>query len=191
MELMDKDIQYKQDLHLLKRITSGDKEAFEELYKSTHGTVYYYLVRFIGQDRAEDILIETFTQVWEKSASFHGRSKVSTWIIGIARNLSLKDFRKNKRYLYYENLDPLLETDNVTDNEIESRNRKNVLKEALAKLGPKYQEVLDLFFYHQMSYREIAEMIEIPINTVKTRIYYAKDRLVGVLQDMGVNHDEI
>jgi len=182
---------FKQDLRLLKKISTGDKEAFQELYESTHEKVYYYLVRFVGHDNAEDILIETFTQVWEKSASFKGRSKAGTWIISIARNLALKDFRKNKRYLLYDNLEPLLNSDHVTDNEVESRNRKQVLKRALLKLGSKHQEVLDLFFYHQMSYGEIASTMEIPMNTVKTRIYYAKNNLKKVLKDMGVDHEQI
>ncbi len=141
--------------------------------------------------KAEDMLIETFIQVWKSSASFQGKSKASTWIISIARNLSLKDIRKNSRYQSYENLDLVTESACVTDNEVESKDRANVMKEAISKLGKKHQEVLDLFFYHQLSYKEISEIMNTSINTVKTRIFYAKDRLGGVLQSMGITSDEI
>lgn len=177
----------------MRKVAAGDKEAFHGLYETTHEKVYYYLVRLVGPDMAEDMLVETFLQVWKSSSSFQGKSKASTWIISIARNLALKNISKNNRYQPYENLDHLVEVESnsVTSNDIESKDRKKVLNEAISQLGKKHQEVLDLFFYHQLSYSEIAEIIDISINTVKTRIFYAKDQLGEILQSMGIKQNEI
>ncbi len=180
------------DLELLRRTAAGDKEAFRELYESTHEKVFYYLVRLIGRDRAEDMLTETYLQVWKSSGNFQGRSKVTTWIISIARNLSLKEIKKNSRYQPYEDLDLVNNNSTwATDEEMEARSRKKVVKQALSQLGPKHQEVLDLFFFHQRTYQEISEIMDISINTVKSRIFYAKEQLQGILGEMGIERHEI
>lgn len=186
--------QQERDLELIRKTAAGDREAFRNLYESTHEKVFYYLVRMIGRDRAEDMLTETYLQVWKSSGNFQGRSKVTTWIISIARNISLKDIKKNSRYQSYEDLDLVNganEASWTTDNEIESRDRSVVVKQAISKLGIKHQEVLDLFFFHQLSYQEISDVMDISINTVKSRIFYAKEQLQGVLGDMGIGQHEI
>lgn len=188
---MSKGTDKEQDVLLMRQIAAGDRDAFQRLYESTHDKVFYYLVRFVGPDKAEDMLIETFLQVWNSSRSFQGRSKVTTWIISIARNLSLKEIQKDSRYLPYENLDQHVQSESVTDNEVELKDRNKVIREAISQLGKNHQEVLDLFFYHHMSYQEISDVMAISINTVKTRIYYAKDKLGTILQSMGITNCEI
>ncbi len=175
----------------MKDVASGDRVAFQKLYESTHEKVFFYLVRLVGQNRAEDILTETYLQVWKSSGNFRGRSKASTWIISIARNLSYKQLKKDSRYQPYEDMDLVNNSSWVTDDEIEMKDRKEVVKQAMSQLGSKHQEVLDLFFFHQFSYQEISEVMDISINTVKSRIFYAKEQLQGILGGMGIGQNEI
>jgi len=177
------------DLELLKKISKGDEEAFRELYDLTHKKVYYYLYRLLqGKQTAEDILVETYTEVWRGAKNFKGKSMVTTWIMAIARNLAMNELRKSK---YHENIDnfPNLPSDTILDPEHFDKQR--ILKEAMLRLSMKHREILDLIFFHEMTYPEVSEILNIPISTVKTRVFYAKEALRGVLSQMGVKRDEL
>ena len=146
------------DKRLMARIARGDRQAFTALYESTSTPVFHYLQRFLrSREGAEDMLIEVYTQVWQGAGKFRGQSKVRTWIFGIARNLALNELRRTSN----RPMDPLPET----------------LADALTELSAKHREIIDLVFFHEMLYSEIATLLDISVNTVKTRIHYAKAAL--------------
>jgi RNA polymerase sigma-70 factor (ECF subfamily) len=177
------------DLELLRRISCGDKEAFRELYDLTHKKVHFYLYRLLqGKEVAEDILMETYTEVWRGAKNFKGEARATTWIIAIARNLAMNELRKFKKH---NNIDNFPNLPNISAQEVEQLDRQRFLKEAMFSLSIKHREVLDLVFFHEMTYPEVSEILRIPVNTVKTRVYYAKEALKEVLGRMGVNRDEL
>jgi RNA polymerase sigma-70 factor (ECF subfamily) len=177
------------DLELLRKISCGDKEAFRELYDLTHKKVYFYLFRLLRRRQAaEDILIETYTAVWKGAKNFKGKARATTWIIAIARNLGMNELRK------FKNLNNIEDFPNLSDGhfqDMEQIDRQRFLREAMLSLSIKHREILDLVFFHEMTYPEVSEILRIPVNTVKTRIYYAKEALKEILSRMGVNRDEL
>ncbi len=100
-----------QDIELLERISKGDEGAFRQLYDQTHKQVYFYLYRLVHRrEMAEDILMETYTGVWRCANKFKGRSRVATWMLGIARNLAMNELGKFKKH---EDLDDFPHLSNV------------------------------------------------------------------------------
>ena len=173
---------------LLEQTARGDRDAFAILYEQTKHRIQVYLYRLVqDQSCIEDILVETYTQVWKNSDTFRGRSQVLTWMIGIARNLALKEIGKKK---YHEDIADYPEIEAVAI-DFEAGDRKEVFSRALTLLTPKHREVLDLAFYQDFAYREIAHLLDIPESTVKTRIFYAKASLKAVLEKMGMNSDDL
>jgi len=158
----------------MERISSGDRRVFETLYQETSQRVFFYLNRLL-QDRstAEDILVETFTQAWKNAHRFQGQSKASTWIFGIARNLALNELRKRKPVEDIED-HPELEEPGDPLQDMEAEDRKAAVRDALIRVSAKHREVLDLVFFHEMNYQEIAAILDVPLNTVKTRVFHAK-----------------
>ncbi len=173
---------------LLQRTSKGDREAFSSLYKATHQRIYVYLHRMVqGSNCIEDILAETYIQVWKSSNSFQGKSKVLTWMIGISRNLALKEIGKTK---YHDDIQnhPEIKAGSIDPDEGCS---KEILSMALGSLSIRHREILDLAFYQDLPYREIAHILDIPENTVKSRVFYAKRALRNVLEKMGINRSDI
>jgi RNA polymerase sigma-70 factor (ECF subfamily) len=173
---------------LLLQAANGDREAFRALYEVTYHRLTVYLYRMVrDKDSIEDILVETYTRVWENSATFKHQSKVLTWMIGIARHVALEEMRKVK---FHENIDAHTELGAV-DIDYFSSNRKEVLARAINMLSPKHREILDLAFYQELPYREIALILEINENTVKTRVFYAKSALKTKLSKLGIKKGDL
>jgi RNA polymerase sigma-70 factor (ECF subfamily) len=172
-------------------ISEGNEEAFRQFYEMTHEKVFRYLYRFTNnRETAEDLLIETYTEVWKAAGSYRGASKVLTWVIGIARNLAMNEFRRsgNKDFEITE------ETVAVSASQHHScavSETGRIVAEALTRLPFKHREVLDLVFLQELRYEEIAVVVGIPVNTVKTRVFHAKDKLREVLKQMGVDRDDL
>lgn len=178
-----------EEIELLRKISRGDEEAFRQLYDQTHQKVYFYLYRLVhGRQIAEDILVETFMEVWRCAKAFKGRSRVTTWIFGIARNLAMNELGKQKKH---EDISDCSYLSNGIVPDAEPMDRQRLLKEAMLKLSIKHQEILDLVFFHDLAYPEISQLLDIPVSTVKTRVFYAKEMLKQVLSQMGVNKDDL
>jgi RNA polymerase sigma-70 factor (ECF subfamily) len=109
--------------------------------------------------------------------------------MGIARNLAMNRLKKIK---YHDNIDDFAHL--ISDRngfQWKSIDRKKILGEVLLSLSPKHREVLDLVFYHEMTCREVSDLLDIPVNTVKTRLFYAKDSMKKALKEIGVGADDL
>ena len=174
---------------LLKAVSQGDEEAFRRLYDQTYGMVAFYLQRLLrDKTLVEDVSVETYTAVWKGARSFRSESRVTTWIIGIARNLAMKELKKRK---IHESLDDHIDISNGSLPDPEVADRPTLVRAGMSKLAHKHREVLDLVFFHDMTYPEISSLLDVPVNTVKTRVFYAKDALKDTLRHMGVTEDDI
>ena len=176
------------DADLLSATAAGNRDAFHVLYGRFERRVYRYVCTFVRQPTlAEDVVIDTMTAVWRGAQAFNGSSRVSTWILGIARHKALDALRSGTREMV-----PLDEIDGVedtTETAAQSAERSSSAREvlrALALLSDDHREVLRLAFYEELPYDEIATLLAIPSNTVKTRVFYAKQQLKRQLQMLGM-----
>lgn len=176
-------------LSLMSAIAANDQEAFRELYDLTHQKIYFFVCRMVKETQmAEDVVMETYTAVWKSAKKFQGRSKVLTWIFGIARNLAMNALKK-KRPEYTIDDFPKLASESGVD--VAGMDRKEVIAKGLLKISDKHREVLDLVFFQGFTYVEIADMLKVSENTIKTRVFYAKKSLYQILEKMGVNKNDL
>ncbi|MGD9602958.1 MAG: RNA polymerase sigma factor [Gammaproteobacteria bacterium] len=174
------------DLRSLARIQEGDRAEFNELYRRYYPRLMDFLGRVVSQrELAEEVVNDTMYTVWTAGSSFAGRSKVSTWIFGIAYKKALKRLSRDRRQ-QAESLDETAEFATETDlvGETDVARLRGALDRALAKLSPAHRSVVELTYLMDCSYEEIADIVGCPVNTVKTRMFHARAhlrRLLGAL----------
>ncbi|NNF21797.1 MAG: sigma-70 family RNA polymerase sigma factor [Saprospiraceae bacterium] len=168
----------------------GDKAAFRIIYDKTYGRVFRYVKKLVRNDEmAEDVITQTYTAVWEKSSSFRGTGRLTTWIIGIARNIAFNEFRKNTFHSRFS--EEHMNADRSSQNIPEHLDRKEKLKQAISALSPKHEEIIELVFFQDLTYPEVSGIINIPVNTVKTRVFHAKQALKRELSKRNITYDDI
>lgn len=178
---MNKDGELLQEKRLVELVAAGDSSAFRQLYDLSYGKVARYVQKVVSDHSlADDILVQTYMVAWQKGATFKGSGRITTWLIGIARNIMFREFSKVKKYVPFEEEYGVADTQSQFQVEVESTNA--ALKAALQTLKVKHREILELVFYQEFSYVEVAELIGIPENTVKTRVFHAKQALKDVLE---------
>ena len=182
---MNKDRELIEEKHLMEQVAAGDSAAFRQLYELSYGKVARYVQRVVRDDSlADDILVQTFTVAWQKSAAYKGDGRITTWLIGISRNIMFREFKKLKQNVPFEEEYSAADTQSQFRVEIKSTN--TALKAALQTLNVKHREILELVFYQDFSYAEVSELIDIPVNTVKTRVVHAKQALKDVLEKRNI-----
>jgi RNA polymerase sigma-70 factor (ECF subfamily) len=165
-------------LLLLDRIQHGDVRAFEELYRSYHARLARFLINLTRRPQlVEEVLNDTMLAVWEKPGNFRGASKLSTWIFGIAYRKAMKALRRHDDPVEYQPVEAADE-DDISPHEASWRGqRERLLLEAIQQLSADHRAVVDLTYFHEMTYREIAEIVACPVDTVKTRMFHARRHL--------------
>ncbi|MGD0961532.1 MAG: sigma-70 family RNA polymerase sigma factor [Methylomonas sp.] len=168
------------DEHIwLGRIAQGDQAAFEQLYKNYYPRLFRFILRMTRQpELVEELIQETLMVVWLKPGEFNRQSKLSTWIFGIAYHKALKALAKHARR--GQDIDVTELCDSLGDssgNPAQKRENEDWLNRALAILPAEQRAVIELTFYHDMAYQEIAKILDCPENTVKTRMYHARKKL--------------
>jgi RNA polymerase sigma-70 factor (ECF subfamily) len=173
---------------LLHRVSRGDRGAFRELYMHYHGRLAHFLSRVTrDQSEREEIINDALLIVWQQAGSFRGASRVSTWIFGIAYRCALKSVRRSSaraRALLLAAHDGEGFSEDVA-NSVEDR---QLLDHVLACLPPAQRLVLVLAYCMEYSCEEIAAIAECPVNTVKTRMFYARRKLRAVLSASNSAH---
>jgi RNA polymerase sigma-70 factor, ECF subfamily len=175
------------DQALLARIACGDQLAMRGLFARHQTLVYRWLLRLVRHEAmAEDLLSEVFLDVWRHAASFQGRSSVSTWLLAIARHKALSARRRRVDDRLDETLAAQI-PDPADDPEIalQKKDQSELLRGALSRLSDEHREVVDLVYYHGRSVKETAEIVGVGEPTVKTRMFYARRRLAGLIGAAG------
>lgn len=170
---------------LLQRIVDGDREAFRALYLGYHKRLGRFLLRFLRRhDLIEEVINDTMYAVWCKAAAFRGDSQLSTWIFGIAYRKALKAVRKDRRD---PTVDVALGADlpvPLRDPETQQRELRQCLDRALATLPAPQRIVIELAYFVGHSCEEIAVITSTPVNTIKTRLFHARERLRTLLPEL-------
>jgi RNA polymerase sigma-70 factor (ECF subfamily) len=183
-----------EDQALIARIASGERQAFELLFNQYGERVFRYAHRLISDvTKAEEVTNDVMLEVWKTAARFEGRSKVSTWILGITRHLALNAVRRKRLDTVDVDDAPALADDDLTPAAVDHDRAvlKEALTTALAKLSTDHRDVVELTFFHGLSYQEIAEVVGCPENTVKTRMFHARKQLKGLLGAAGLDPDSV
>lgn len=177
------------DPQLLARIARGDRLAMQVLFARHRLRVFRFILRFLRDEgRAEDALAETFVDVWRQAGAFEGRSSVTTWILSIARFKALSIARMRQDAALDDDYAAGLadEADNP-EVEMAKSDKAALLRACLQKLSAEHREIVDLVYYHEQSVEEAAAIIGIPPATVKTRLFYARQKLSEICKRAGVD----
>jgi RNA polymerase sigma-70 factor (ECF subfamily) len=176
------------DQALIACIVGRDRAAMRMLYARHHVRVYRFALRLLRDEPlSEDIVSEVFLEVWRNADRFEGRSAVSTWLLGIARLKALSALKRFPEEAWDERGANTLE-DPADDPAscFERTETRSLVRQCLSRLSPQHREVIDLVYFHDKSIAEVAEIVGIPCNTVKTRMFHARKRLAFMLRAAGI-----
>ncbi|HLQ92079.1 MAG TPA: sigma-70 family RNA polymerase sigma factor [Xanthobacteraceae bacterium] len=181
------------DEALIASIAQGDKRALQTLYGRHNVRVYRFALRFLNDEAlAEDMVSEVFFDVWRQAERFEARSKVSTWLLAMARNKALSVLRRRSTEELDEEVAEFIE--DPSDNpevSMQKKQQTSLLQECLTQLSPAHREIVDLVYYHGKTIDEVVEIIGVPVNTVKTRMFYARKRIGELISAKGLDRQAI
>lgn len=174
---------YEDDIEAFK---SSNEEAYKELmenYKKPLVNLVYSIIS--DYEEAEEIVQDTFVSFYIKRESFEGRSKIYTWLYRVSFNRAIDYIRKKERekkyrLKEYRNFEM---QESVNDNSI----NKIILADALSKLNETFRIPLLMSEYENYSYEEISKKLDLPVNTIRTRIFRARKKLLSIIKKMGVS----
>ena len=169
---------------LIKDPASKDK-GFLQLMDAYKRPLYWHIRRLVvSHEDAEDILQETFINVYRFADSFKGDSRAFTWLYRIATNECTKHFRKNKNWL--KNAELMTEKMMVDISENDTENSQAMLvkfQQAILGLPEKQRIVFNLRYYDELSYEDISKVLNSSVNTLKTNYHYASEKIKQYLID--------
>jgi RNA polymerase sigma-70 factor (ECF subfamily) len=178
-----------QDLELIRRTSAGDEAALRALISAHQTRVFRFVLRLVRNEAvAEELMNEVFLEVWRNAARFEGASAPGTWILSIAHHRAISRLRKRREQAWDEDAARALQ-DEGDDPEVAAQkaDKGEVLRLCIDKLSAEHKAVIDLVYYHELSVSEVSEVLKIPENTVKTRMFYARKRLSDLLKAHGVD----
>ena len=173
---------------LIGRIATGDRLAMQVLFARHHVRVYRFVLRLVRDESvAEDLISEVFLDVWRQAGRFEGRSQVSTWLLAIARFKALSALRRRPdEELDEEAAEAIEDPSDDPEVALDKKDKSAAIRKCLEKLSAEHREIIDLVYYHEKSVEEVAQIVGIPENTVKTRMFYARKRLAALLKAAGI-----
>jgi RNA polymerase sigma-70 factor (ECF subfamily) len=178
----DRHAEGQDELALLDRIAAEDRSAFDALYRAYQPR----LKRFIGgmthrPGLVEEVLDDTMMVVWRKAPSYNGEAKVSTWIFAIAYRQTLKALRRRETTVEWDQAGSADEQAPGPEVALQRQELQHHLDQALAGLSAEQRAVIELTYYLGYACREIAQIMGCPVDTVKTRMFYARRKLKALL----------
>jgi len=171
------------DEALVQAIATGDAWAMRVLFDRHKDRVFRFILRMVG-DRAlaEDLLSEVFIDVWLGAGQFAGRSRVSTWLLGIARYKALTAISARRpEQLDDEVAHAIVDPGADPEAELAGKQRAGAVRRAIDSLAAQHREIIELVYGQGRTIAEIAELLRIPANTVKTRMFNARRRLAALI----------
>jgi RNA polymerase sigma factor (sigma-70 family) len=178
------------DRALVRLVAAGDRLAFDHLFRAYRPR----LERFLGQlTRAPQLLDEliddTMLVVWRRAGTFNNSSRVSTWIFAIAHRHAFKTLRRSSAQGSSQIDEASAATDNEPERNLIDKQQRDLVRTALATLPSEQRVVVELTYYHGCAYREIAQIVGCPVDTVKTRMFHARRKLRLALQAQEMEGD--
>jgi RNA polymerase sigma-70 factor (ECF subfamily) len=169
---------------LLASIAGGSEAALAEFYRLYQSRIYSFIIgRVHNAADAADVLNEVMMEVWRHAAAFQGRSRVLTWVLGIAHHKSIDCLRRRSPHLELEDgVEEKMEDECDGAPEILAKQQDaTLLRFCVEKLSGSHRAVVHLAFFQELSYAEVATILACPEGTVKTRMFHAKQKLKDCL----------
>jgi RNA polymerase sigma-70 factor (ECF subfamily) len=168
---------------LLDLVAAGNQRAYEELYRLLSRRVYAFVRRMIeNAESADEIMLDTMYEVWKTAGRYRGDSRVTTWVLGIARNKVLMALR-SRPAARYDDIDDFAD---VIDSEVPDgyallaqKQIRELIQRCMKGLSEKHRECIHLMHFEDMSMPEIAAALGIPEGTVKSRLSHARAQLAA------------
>lgn len=197
MENLSSDLSEKAqyDYELVKRALEGnDQRAYAELMSRYRDTIYFMLLKMVNdKDDADDLTIEAFGKAFRKLDQYTPNFAFSTWLFKIATNNCIDFIRKKKKRVY--SIDNPYQDDeggelkiDVKDSELDPEEelikdqKVKMMRDVVVKLKPRYRRLVELRYFYEFSYEEIAEEMDLPIGTVKAQLFRAREFLFNLLK---------
>ena len=174
------------DAALIDRVTRHDLVAFEALYRAYHPRLERFLARMTARAGViDEVINDTMLVVWNRARAYNGQSKVSTWIFAVAYRKTLKALQR-EGVAADEPGEEEADFQAGPEQRAVAQETRSLLAQALGTLSFEQRAVLNLTYFHGMGYAEIAQIVECPVDTVKTRMFHARRRLRAILAgDLG------
>jgi RNA polymerase sigma-70 factor (ECF subfamily) len=174
---------------LVERIAAGDHSAFESVFRRFERPLHGYFLRATHDPHsAEDLVCETMAAVWKSARGFRGESSASTWVFGVAYHLLARSRRRQRRDTPLEDAESLA-ADGDPEHMAERADVATRLRRAVDALPAAHRDVVDLTFYHGFAYPDVARILGIPVNTVKTRMFHARQKLRALCEAAGIGDE--
>lgn len=175
------------ETELIKRICKQDEAALKALYYKYYSRLYRFISRVNGGISVDEVINDVMYVIWQKAETFNHGCLLSTWIFGIAYNKARQIRRKegNEEIVFELSAVGDHQDFSVDDKDIKQIERLDLLMDAFKKLSVEQQTVVELTYFHGMSYREISVVMACSENTVKTRMFHARAKLMEFFQTKG------
>jgi RNA polymerase sigma-70 factor, ECF subfamily len=180
-----------QEAQWIRQIGKSDRGAFEQLYRAYERRLYRYLLGIVrAPESAEELTSDVMIEVWKNASRYRGHAKPSTWLFGIAHHKAIDMLRRRQPqvtelHAVAASADPRPGPEAAAMDDVDRRE----LAAAVGALSIEHREVLDLTFNVGCSQVEIAQIVGCPVNTVKTRMFYAKQQLRQTLERRGFRRE--
>lgn len=174
---------------LIARIAAGDAAALRQVFARHHVRVYRFIFRLVRNPAlAEELTNEVFLEVWRHAGKFEGASSALTWMLSIAHHRAVSSLRRHREESWDEKAAAVL-PDGADDPEVTAQKlgKGAILRRCLDELSVEHRGIVDLVYFHEMSIAEAAHVLQIPENTVKTRLFHARKRLSKLLEKAGID----
>ncbi len=191
--MINKDLELKDEV-IAKNVCLGDKDAYGVLVERYEGKLSRYIRRFTQvSDDATDILQVIFIKAYTNLRGFDTNRSFNSWIYRIAHNECVNYLKKRSgekvSFIDFDTILPHLFADEESHTLAEKEETKKLLESSLSGISSKYREILILYYYDDLSYEEIGEVLQIPTSTVGVRIKRGKEALHKILLDKKYHHD--
>jgi RNA polymerase sigma-70 factor (ECF subfamily) len=185
----------KYDYALVQRAVQGDQKAFAELLDRYRDSIFFMLLKMVNnRDDADDLTIEAFGKAFHRLKQYQPNYAFSTWLFKIASNNCIDFLRreKKKRMISMDNTLSNDDGDEMTfdvrdterdpEEEFVRGQKEELMREVVDKLKPRYKELVELRYFKELSYEEIAEQLDLPLGTVKAQLFRAREFLAQMLR---------
>ena len=167
---------------LMERVRARDVDAFEQIYHNYHDRLARFLLKRIHRPHlVEEVLNDTLMVVWDCAHAFKGDSKLSTWIFGIAYRKSMKALRNHQDPVEDKAAEERASLEPSPEDGYGHERSRALLLKAMSELSPEHRAVVEFTYFHEFGYQEIAEIMQCPVGTVKTRMFHARRQLRRLL----------
>ena len=191
----------KRDYKLVQNAINGDQKAYAELLGNYRDSIYYMLIKMVGnKSDAEDLTIEAFGKAFKNLKLYTPSYAFSTWLFKIATNNCIDFLRKKKSNQRHVSIDAAFTDENIDstvslysthpdpEEVLIVKQKERLMHTVVKKLNPRYRQLIILRYFQEKSYAEIAEELELPVGTVKARLFRSRELLFNILK---TNKDKI